>query len=190
MADLVTPHFAYPYPNPDDSLGGIEATVEALALAVEDRERRAFDTNSSTTSIDDTTMPSTAGTYELAMGGGKATFVAPANMSGRVRVYVSAILEIVLTANVTRELWLSAAIYEGPSSSPGAEVDAPNDHDAIMISVGATSGMRNAVKASFDWISATLTPGDQYHIRLFKKVSATTSCTIRLDNATVRVFTR
>jgi hypothetical protein len=190
MADLATPHYGFPFPDPDDPLGGVDGTIEALALAVEDRFRRTHDANSSVTSLDDTTMPSAAGTYELALGGGKASFVAPANMSGRVRVTVSAILEIVLSANVTRELWLSAAIYEGPTSSPGAQVDAPNDTDAIMLSVGATSGMRNAILASFEWVSATLTPGDQYHIRLFKKVSATTSHTIRLDNATVRVFTR
>jgi len=190
MADQATPHYGFPFPDPDDPIGGVDGTIEALALAVEDRFRRTHDTSGSTTSIDDTTMPSAAGTYELALGGGKASFVAPANMSGRVLVYVSAILEIVLTTNVTRELWLSAAIYEGPTSSPGAEVDSPNDHDAIMLTVGATSGMRNAVKASFEWTSATLTPGDQYHIRLFKKVNNTAGHTIRLDNATVRVFTR
>lgn len=189
MADLATPNYLWPIPNPDDQLGDIAAAVGRTAAAIEDRFRRSFDTNSSTTSLDDTTMPSAAGTYEQS-GTGKAQFVAPANISGRVHVYVSALLQINLTSAAGRELWLSGSIWEGPTSSPVADVDPANDFDAMMVGITGASGDMQAVKGSFWWVSATLTPGTTYHVQLYKKVNATSGHTIRIDQVTVRVFTR
>lgn len=190
MADLLTPHLGFPYPNPADPLGGVAATVQAGMLAVEDQFRDTFDNNAATSSLDDTTMPTTAGTYE-ASGSRRCAFVAPPNLSGRVHIYVSALLEVVLTGTASRrELWYSASIWEGPTSTPGAEVDTPNDFDSVMVGVGGNSGDMVVTKASFWWVSATLTPGQTYHILPYKKVSHTTTCTIRIDQVSVRVFTK
>lgn len=188
MADLATPHYAFSIPDPDDPLGGIADTVTALALQVELKFRRTNDAAASVTSITDTTLPSASNVYENLASGGSMNFVAPATVNGRVRIHCSCVLDLALTANVFRQLWVSAAIIDGPSTSPGSEIHAAGDDNAVMVGIGATSGMRASVKASFEFISPTLTPGNNYHARFKKKISTNTNANIIIGSRTMRIY--
>jgi hypothetical protein len=193
MADLLTPHLGFPYPNPDDPLGGVDATVGALADAVETYFRNRFPSGAST-SIADTTMPAAAGVWEQVATGGASQFTAPPLVNGRVIIEFESELQIDLTAVITpaniRQLWLTVVIIEGTSSSPGAIVDPATDNDALMVGVAGASGSANAVRAGSSFLSATLTPGATYHTRYYKKVSHTTSCAIKIGNRGLQIRTK